>query len=211
MKRATISIFALMLILGPDATALLAQRQLKYDVKTRAADTLDLQLAKRGVVAVFNGAPTARVVNTGEDYAVWLSGIDRFVDGDVTRVVVHVDITKPAMVWRKDRVLQSLTPSFSYNRRRLIEYANANISEADLRTTNADFGSVSQRVATMLRQGSSTTTMNVAVSGVLVSGLVVGLAETIRGNPSPVQIAESLYVGQVVLDAVETSLGNRAR
>jgi hypothetical protein len=78
------------------------------DVKTRIADKADLSAIKAGVLHQIAQAGWIALREAGEDYSLWLGGLERRRDGDTVAVTLRVELHTPA-AFRSGAVLDSRT------------------------------------------------------------------------------------------------------
>ncbi len=84
---ATIVFLSLLLITPVTATA-----EIKFDVKTKLHEKIQLHLIKLAVVQLINESNWAKVKDLGEDYSLWLKNIKRGLNGELIIVELDVEI-----------------------------------------------------------------------------------------------------------------------
>ena len=93
--------------------AVLPSAALTLDIKTKLLEKSELTACKTGMVVFLERAGIS-VKETGEDFAVWLSNIQRVQKGDQITVRVEVHLTKASFV-TEGPSLERLVVEFKYS------------------------------------------------------------------------------------------------
>ncbi len=202
MSRFLFIIFLLGLVSWPR----LVSAQYGFDVKTHLADKHELKVVKEGVLYAIEEAPWATMKEIGEDYSLWLKGIQRQHAGDSLRIYVDVELRSPAM-FTSGELIGRYRSSISYHWGEAKEYAQESIdTDLFLSSSATDYESISEDMGRMIKLVSSFTGEPIIgnVSATLLAQLIESLPSTMQGNPSPVELMESMLLGHQVLADLES-------
>lgn len=95
--RALLIIGLFVLQLAPATTS----RAVDVDVKTKWKEKRELMASKAGLIAYINASRWGRVVEFGEDYAVWILDYRRHVGRGQVAVEMTLELHRPTAAWRK--------------------------------------------------------------------------------------------------------------
>lgn len=80
------------------------QNNYKFDVKTKFAEKMDVTGAKNGLISFIKSASWCDVVETGEDYSVWIKNCKRTPQSNNVTVSFDFELRTPAFVSEGDLI-----------------------------------------------------------------------------------------------------------
>lgn len=200
LKQASTALIVLLCMTHYDVAA---QNQYAYDVKTPLTAKYELQIVKQGVLLAIDESPTARVQEFGEDYSLWLTEVQRYLQGDSLYVVAQIELRGPSSLGRGE-LFGRRSCHIQYHWKRTNTYAQEHFDDRQF-THQSDYTQTAQNIGSMMSLSGSPYGNPIGVlSGAMVAGAIVGLGEALSKDPSPIEVMESIYIGQSVLRTVET-------
>lgn len=202
MKIVTILFLIALCIRSPFALA----QQYAFDVKTQLAEKKDLQIVKQGVLLAIREAPWAQDTEVGEDYSLWITNLNRVQEGDSMYLTVDIELRTPAMLTR-GTFIASRRVGIGYHLEQAQEYARNNFDDSVFRHPDQiDFQTVQDMSNMFLFLG-----MADPLGGALSAPMTQWLIASFDMTPSPVEVMESVYIGQHVLTVIAEMLSNVQR
>jgi|GEM_PF-2840538 len=176
------------------------------DVKTRWSEKNDLAAVKYGVIASIERLGRWSVVEFGEDYSLWLTGLQRSQRGDSVLVAMTLELRTPSLV-RSGEVLQSRTVRIAYTPRALD-------SLASLPAVAEYIAQYAEEVAKRDRLWQGAWTLIAGkLGGPMLATLTVGVLATVvdelRHTPSASELCESTLLSIQALASIETMLAHQ--
>ena len=180
------------------------QAQYSFDVKTSFAEKNKLQNVKAGVITAIGASSWATVTEIGEDYSLWILGLERRVRNDSMRVRIRVELRTRAMITR-GRLIDSALVAISYDRVKAKQFV-ADSASVDLAetTTPEDFEDAARTLGGLaVFADLSGIPFASQLTGPLLGDVVGRLSGHLNREPSALEAVESLWLGQAVLGAAE--------
>ncbi len=207
LKQISTALMVLLCVVHHDVAA---QKQYAYDVKTPLAAKYELQIVKQGVLLALDDSPTAHVQEFGEDYSLWLTEVQRFLRGDSLHVIAQIELRGPSALGRGE-LFARRNCHIQYHWERANTYARDHFDSGQF-THQSDYTQTAQNIGSMMSLSGSPYGNPIGVlSGAMVAGAIVGLGEALSKDPSPLEVMESIYIGQSVLHTVETLVQTHPR
>jgi hypothetical protein len=174
-----------------------AQAQTKIDVKTNFTQKAELTIIKNGIIETLKNSAYFKVVNTGEDYSLWITDINRYKYLNKRYVTVSIELRTPAFLTHGDLII-SRRLSATYNPAVL----KNSTSTKDLRKRIALLIREKKRLSTLVAKGRNEVASAAAtvepVSGVITYYLLPYVRKyigSIHLNTSKLILAEAMYMG----------------
>jgi hypothetical protein len=103
--------FLILLLLA--ALPVAAQQKVEIDLKTKLLEKPELTAAKNGTLLLLNESGWGEVVETGEDYALWIRDAHREERGDSIALTVELELRDPSFL-QEGELLASRTITIVY-------------------------------------------------------------------------------------------------
>ena len=196
-----------LLVLG---SQLPATAQYTFDVKTKLSEKHRMQVAKQGVLHAIENSSWASVSEVGEDYSLWIKKLRREHRGDSIRVVLDVELRTRAML-TSGRLLSRQVVGLGYHWEQAQQYARDSIRVGfETESTDEELEEAAGGVGRLLSFASLLGGGPVVsqFSGAFVGGLVKRLSKVLKKDPSPLEVMESLALGDRVLNSAQVMIRN---
>lgn len=106
--------FLLWLLLLLPALPVIAQEKTEIDLKTKIFEKPELTAAKNGTLLLLNQSEWGTVVETGEEYALWIRDARREERGDSIALTVDLELREPSFL-QEGALLSSRTITIVYS------------------------------------------------------------------------------------------------
>lgn len=201
-------IFLLLILIGTYTDNCLAQYA--FDVKTTMEEKEDLQNFKQGLLNAISNSSWASLKERGEDYSVWLTDLQRVHISDSVLVSLVVEI-RTASFFTRGEFLDNRRIWMKYHWDLAQKFSKEKFDESIFDNPEVtDFDEAAENLAAMigLVSGASGALQISSLSGINLGKLVKSLSISFKRKPSPVEVMESLYLGEKALQAMEEMIKN---
>ena len=174
--------------------------QYAFDVKTLLEEKGDLQNYKQGLLSSISSSGWASVKDVGEDYSLWITNLERTHFEDSVIVSLIVELRTPSMFTRGDHI-GGRQIWLKYHWDNAEKYATDNIDDFNFESDeHASFDEALNNLSSTAGLVTSMGLMDVSgLSNDGVASLVQQLGNLMKRNPSPMELLESLYLGEQAL------------
>lgn len=180
-----------------------AYAQYAFDVKTQMAEKEDLQNYKQGLLTAIENSSWASVKETGEDYSLWLTSLERVHIKDSVIVSLIVELRTPSMFSSGDFV-GNRKVWLKYNWEAGKEVSGDSFSKDSYNNENINYEESLNRISETVGLVSSVGMMDVSgLSSKSVGLLITELGALFKREPSPLEIMETIYLGKESLNVVQ--------
>ncbi len=178
--------------------------QITFDVKTQMSEKQDLQNYKQGLLSAISKSGWARELETGEDYSLWLNDLNRSYQADSVIVTIIVQLRTKAM-FTNGEFIDARQVWLKYHWDNAEKYASKELLNYDFDSEN--HSSFDETIYNLSSAAGLVTSIGfVDVTGLSdkgVQSLITGIASVLKREPSPLEILESLYLGEQSLFAAK--------
>jgi hypothetical protein len=199
--RRPLKLISCILLLGTLPS--LGWAQYSIDVKTKMEEKRELTVVKQGLISVLEKEPWVSETEVGEDYSLWLSGLDRTHEGDSLRVSVVASLRTPAMLSRGSEI-DSYRVWIKYHWKRAQAYAKDSMDTSSIvesqnyEQLGSEMGKMAGLFATFAGGVPGAGELGSQLSGPMLGSFFSEAVAVLESDPSAVEVMEGVLVGRQV-------------